>query len=200
MFVGLTGGIACGKSTVARMFIEGGCKIVDADHIARQVVLPGQPALDQVVMAFGQHILHQDGSLNRQKLGQLVFGDESLRRLIESILHPAIRTEMQRQMHVLAEEDPSAMIILDIPLLYESGSQRVLPIEEVIVVYIPRHMQLLRLMGRDGLSQEEAEKRIHAQMSIEDKRKLADIVIDNSGTPNETWLQVQSYLKKKGKL
>jgi dephospho-CoA kinase len=107
---------------------------------------------------------------------------------------------MQRQMHVLAEEDPSAMIILDIPLLYESGSQRVLPIEEVIVVYIPRHMQLLRLMGRDGLSQEEAEKRIHAQMSIEDKRKLADIVIDNSGTPNETWLQVQSYLKKKGKL
>ncbi|WP_274365720.1 dephospho-CoA kinase [Paenibacillus thermotolerans] len=198
MNVGLTGGIACGKSTVSRMFSERGAHIVDADVIAREVVLPGRPALAEIARRFGDRVLQEDGSLNRKRLGEIVFGDDAARADLEAILHPVIRHEMRRQIDSWNDSDPNSLVIVDIPLLYESGLDELFAFEDIIVVYVPRSVQLERLMLRDGLSRDDAEKRLLSQMPIEDKKRLADVVIDNSGALGDTERQIEQYMKRKG--
>ncbi|ASA20338.1 dephospho-CoA kinase [Paenibacillus donghaensis] len=187
MIMGLTGGIASGKSTVSAMFVNRGAGLVDADVIAREVMLPGSGVLEAAVQQFGSGILQVDGTLNRARLGEIVFRDPVAREQLNAITHPAIRQETNRQMHSL-ESAGSALVIVDIPLLYESGLETMFG--QIIVVYVPRSMQLTRLMERNSLTLEQAEGRLKAQMDIELKRRRADVVIDNSGGLADTERQV----------
>ncbi|WP_284641100.1 dephospho-CoA kinase [Paenibacillus silviterrae] len=198
MNIGLTGGIACGKSTVASLLVQRGAFLVDADRIAREVVEPGSPVLSRVVERFGPDILLEDGSLHRKKLGEIIFENPAAREDLNGILHPPIRAMMREQMASLEAQHPDKLVVVDIPLLFESKLQHM--VSEVMVVYVPREVQQERLMARDGITREQAEKRIAAQMPIEEKKQLADIVIDNSGTLIETEKQVDRFLKERGLL
>lgn len=191
MVIGLTGGIACGKSTVSRMLAERAVRIIDADMIAREVVRPGEEAWSLVVERFGQDILLANDELDRAKLGSLVFSDEQARLDLNAIVHPAIRGRM-RQLIKEAQEEKIALIVLDIPLLYESKLEYM--VEKVVVVYCTANLQLERLMERNGFDEEEARRRIASQLSIEDKRLWADYVIDNNGTLTETEQQVDELV------
>ncbi|MCU6710471.1 dephospho-CoA kinase [Paenibacillus sp. J5C_2022] len=195
MIIGLTGGIASGKSTVARMLTEHGAALVDADQVAREVVLPGEPALEAIASAFGQAVLHEDGSLNREALGAIVFHDKEQLTRLEAITHPAIRKAMAERIQQYATEDPERLIVADIPLLYETNAER--RYEGVMVVYVPASMQVERLMQRNGLPREEAERRVSLQMDIEEKRRRADWVIDNTGSQEQTEAQIISFLDNK---
>ncbi|OPH54668.1 dephospho-CoA kinase [Paenibacillus ferrarius] len=196
MNIGLTGGIACGKSTVSAMLVSRGALLVDADQIARDVVEPGSPVLEQVAAHFGQAVLHPDGSLHRKKLGEIIFGQTEARKQLESLLHPPIRKQMREQMEAYEKQFPNKLVVVDVPLLIESNLSYMF--EEVLVVYVPRHIQLERLMQRDGLTELEANKRINAQMPIEEKRSLANIVVDNSGSWEETNAEVERFWQEKG--
>lgn len=198
MKLGLTGGIACGKSTVAAMLVQRGAKLIDADAVAREVVLPGEPALSEIAAAFGRQVLNEDGTLDRQKLGTVVFGNREQLDRLESILHPAIRSRMWDKINVYEAEDPGQLIVADIPLLYETGQAGLY--DKVMVVYVPRAVQLERLMARNSLTAEEAGKRIDLQMDIEEKKRLADIVIDNSGSIQNTERQIDEFWRKQGLL
>ncbi|HUC93428.1 MAG TPA: dephospho-CoA kinase [Paenibacillus sp.] len=192
MIIGLTGGIACGKSTVGAMLASRGALLVDADRVAREVVLPGEPALAAVAAAFGQAVMQEDGTLNRAKLGETVFADSDKLRTLESILHPAIRSRMWEQMNRAKAEEPGRLIVADIPLLFETNQQGLY--EGVLVVYVPREVQLARLLLRNpGLTEAQALQRIETQMDIERKKSLADWVIDNSGTIEQTERQVETF-------
>ncbi|ERI08623.1 dephospho-CoA kinase [Aneurinibacillus aneurinilyticus] len=191
MVIGLTGGIACGKSTVSRMLAERDARIIDADMIAREVVRPGEEAWSLVVERFGRDILLANDELDRTKLGSLVFSDEQARLDLNAIVHPAIRGRM-RQLIKEAQEEKIALIVLDIPLLYESKLEYM--VEKVVVVYCTANLQLERLMERNGFDEEEARRRIASQLSIEDKRLWADYVIDNNGTLSETEQQVDELV------
>lgn len=188
MNIGLTGGIATGKSTVSSMLIRKGALLVDADVIAREVMLPGHPVLAEVATHFGQAILQADGQLDRKKLGEIIFNDPEERLALNRITHPAIRLEIRQQMADYETAYPERLVVVDIPLLYESELQSLF--EKVMVVYVPREMQLLRLMERDGITEERAEARLNSQMDIELKKEMADYVIDNSGTLADTVEQV----------
>ncbi|MNI76848.1 Dephospho-CoA kinase [compost metagenome] len=157
---------------------------------------PGHPVLQRVVERFGQEVLHEDGHLDRKKLGSIVFSDPTQREALEEITHPAIRSEMREAMSRLEAENPGRLVIADIPLLYESGLENLY--EEIMVVYVPREIQLDRLMQRDGLSLSGAEARLSAQMDIELKKQRADIVIDNSYGFNETERQIDEFWRNKG--
>ncbi|CEH31697.1 dephospho-CoA kinase [Aneurinibacillus migulanus] len=191
MIIGLTGGIACGKSTVSRMLAERDARIIDADIIAREVVRPGEEAWSLVVERFGRDILLANDELDRVKLGSLVFSDEQARLDLNAIVHPAVRGRM-RQLTKEAQEEGIGLIVLDIPLLYESKLEYM--VEKVVVVYCTVNQQLERLMKRNGFDEEEAQRRIASQMFIEDKRLRADYVIDNSGTLTETEQQVDELV------
>ncbi|EXX90696.1 dephospho-CoA kinase, partial [Paenibacillus darwinianus] len=172
--------------------------LVDADRVASEVVLPGEPALAAVAGVFGQVILHEDGTLNRAKLGEIAFADSDKLRTLESILHPAIRTRMWEQMNRTKADEPGRLIVADIPLLYETNQQDLYG--GVLVVYVPRQVQLARLLSRNpGLTREQALQRIEAQMDIERKKSLADWVIDNSGTITETERQVEAFWNELGR-
>ncbi|MGN7383242.1 dephospho-CoA kinase [Chlamydia abortus] len=196
MNIGLTGGIASGKSTVASILVERGAVLVDADRIAREVVLPGTELLEQVANRFGQAILNPDGSLNRKKLGEIVFADDAARKDLEGLLHPQIRLRMKQRMQEAEDTDPGRLVVVDVPLLYESGLQQMF--EQVMVVYVPRSKQLERLMARDGITAAQAEQRLNAQMDIEKKRELADIVINNEGSLTDTIRQIDHFIEGKG--
>lgn len=196
MNIGLTGGIACGKSTVSAMLVGRGALLVDADQIARDVVLPGSPVLEQVAAHFGQAVIQEDGSLHRKKLGEIVFGSTEARKQLEHILHPPIRKMIRDQMETYEKQFPDKLVVVDIPLLFESDLSFMF--SEVMVVYVPPHIQVERLMRRDNLTESAANNRINAQMSIEEKRKLADIVIDNSGTWEDTSAEVERFWLGKG--
>ena len=176
--VGLTGSIAVGKSYVASVFVELGCHVLDADHTAREVVLPGSPGLEAVAAAFGREILNEDGTLNRQQLGVLVFADEEQRQRLNHILHPFI---IARQDEILREwetEDPHGIGIVDAALMIESrGYKR---FDKLIVVHCRPEVQLERLMLRNGISRDEAQRRIDSQMPQEEKQRFADYLIDTS--------------------
>ncbi|TJY39696.1 dephospho-CoA kinase [Cohnella pontilimi] len=191
MNIGLTGGIATGKSTVAKLLTERGALLIDLDKIAREIVEPGQPALNRIAERFGREVLQEDGSLDRKKLGQIVFADDQERKALEAITHPAIRAVMKQRMADYARKYPQRLCVVDVPLLYESGLTEYF--ERVMVVYVPREEQLKRLMTRDKLSAEEAERRLAAQMDIEEKKRRADILIDNSGTLEETQAQIDRF-------
>lgn len=191
MDIGLTGGIACGKSTVAAMLAARGALIIDADRIAREIVLPGSPVLAQVADRFGQAVLLPDGSLDRKRLGSIIFGDDQARKDLEGLLHPPIRALMRERKERYEAEEPDKLLVLDIPLLYESKLEWM--VSRVMVVYCPREVQLERLIHRDGLAAEQAEARLLAQLPIEEKRLRADIVIDNSGSFESTERQVDAF-------
>lgn len=195
MILGLTGGIACGKSTVASMLMQRGAILIDADVIAREVVEPGTYTLEELTKQFGSHILNSDGTINRKELGSIVFADESKRKVLNAIMHPSIRSEMKSRMERYELSEPDKLIVVDIPLLYESGLDNMF--KEVMVVYVPEEVQLQRLMERDGYSHADAEARLQAQMPIEDKKKLSDVLIDNSGTLKATEAQVEAFWKGK---
>jgi dephospho-CoA kinase len=178
MLIGLTGGIACGKSTVSKLLAQKGAIIVDADLIARLIVAPGSEGLNQLQVCFGSDILDEHGALDRPSLGKIVFADPEKRVQLEKITHPLIAKESNRQItEALAQNPP--LVVYDAALLFESG--RADAFRPVVVVYLNREEQVKRVMVRDGISAEDAQKRIDAQMSVEQKVALADFKIDNSG-------------------
>lgn len=196
MNIGLTGGIATGKSTVSQMLVGRGAALIDADVIAREIMEPGHPVLAEVVERFGREILLPDGRLDRKKLGAIVFSDSGKRKTLEAITHPAIRAEMKERMATIEAAEPRRLVVADIPLLFESGLEGLY--EEIMVVYVPRPIQLERLMLRDRLTLEQAEARLQAQMDIEEKRERADVLIDNSRGKEETERQVDAFWRDKG--
>ncbi|ANS73760.1 dephospho-CoA kinase [Paenibacillus yonginensis] len=196
MKIGLTGGIATGKSTVSRMLTRRGALLIDADVLAREVMEPGHPVLEAVVQRFGKDILLPDGTLDRKKLGTRVFESPEERLALNAITHPAIRAETKRRIEAYEAEYPDKLVVADIPLLYESGLDSLY--ETIMVVYVPREIQLMRLMERDGLDALQAEARLSAQMDIEQKRTIADIVIDNSQGLEQTEAQVEAFWKSCG--
>lgn len=193
MIIGLTGSIASGKSTVSTMLEERGFPIVDADKIARLVVEPGTSVIKEIEETFGEEVILEDGSLNREKLGALVFGNAQNREKLNAIIHPAIRIEMLRQKDEhLAKGEKT--IIMDIPLLFESRLQAF--VEKIIVVTVTPEIQKQRLIERNGLTEQEAMDRIQSQMPLEIKEAGADGVLNNSGTIKETEAQLINLLKK----
>jgi dephospho-CoA kinase len=190
LLVGLTGGIASGKSSVSRQLVELGCRLIDADLLAREVVQPGQPAWRAIVEAFGRDVIAPDGQLDRKRLGALVFADPARRKVLEGITHPAITARRQALVDAWAAEAFDGVVVLDIPLLVEVGGAG--HVDRVIVVYADRDTQLDRLMRRDGFDRAEAERRVGSQMALAEKVRHAHYVIDNSGTPEETAAQVRA--------
>lgn len=188
--LGLTGGIASGKSTVARMLAACGAQVIDADQLARDVVALGSEALAQIAREFGPLVLNPDGSLNRTALGGIVFQDPQKRRRLEEITHPRIIAKMQAQLQALESQDQAFRVVLDVPLLFETPEILRL-CDYTVVVWVPESLQICRLMCRDGLGRREALKRIGAQIPLDQKRLLADIVIDNSGSLADTQSQVR---------
>jgi len=176
LLVGLTGGIGAGKSTVAELLAARGAVIIDADHVARAVVEPGQPALKKLVERFGESILDPDGRLERGALAKLVFGDDEARRDLEAITHPAINDEFSRR---VVEAPSDAIVVLDVPLLAESEQARKRPYQTVIVVEAPRNVRLERLEAR-GVDRADAEARMAAQAGDEERRKIATHAVDNA--------------------
>jgi dephospho-CoA kinase len=187
--LGLTGGIATGKSTVARLFERLGAVVIDADRIVHEIQAPGQPALAEIAAAFGAEMLRPDGSLDRERLGALVFRDADARARLNAIVHPRVGTELARRLAAARAADVR-LILLDVPLLLETGGARGL-VEGVIVVYAPEEQQIRRQMERDSCPRDEAERRVRAQLPIEEKRRRADHVIDNSGSLDDTEAQVR---------
>lgn len=177
--VGLTGGIASGKSTVSHIFDRAGAVVIDADKLARQVVEPGKPAWKEIREQFGRQVFKPDGTLDRERLGDMVFHQNRLRRQLEAIIHPRVRAQMDETLGKLALSRPDSVVVLDVPLLLETGMDKGL--DEIIVVYAPAAVQLRRLMLRNGFSADQAQARIDAQMPMERKRSRATLVIDNSG-------------------
>ncbi len=198
MRLGLTGGIASGKSTIVRMLEELGAHIVDADRIAREVVEPGSPVLLQIVEYFGDSVLTKDRRLDRKSLGAIVFNQPEKRKQLEFIMHPPIRVEMRKQMDYWDKIDPKSLIVADIPLLFESELHTWF--EEIMVIYVPRDVQITRLIAREGVTSEQAEQRLNAQMNIEEKKRRAQWVIDNTGTMEESRSQVLEFLQEKGRI
>lgn len=179
--VGLTGGIASGKSTVARVFRELGAHVLDADRIAREIVPPGSPALARIARAFGKEMIRPDGTLDRAALGAVVFADAGKRRVLEGILHPLILDEIDRRVEELELSDPQGVVIVEAALILEMGRQE--EFDTLVVVWADEEQQRRRMIQRDNLSAEDAERRLDAQMPLSEKRGRAQFVVDNSGDP-----------------
>ncbi|HTY77099.1 MAG TPA: dephospho-CoA kinase [Candidatus Bathyarchaeia archaeon] len=190
LLVGLTGSIATGKSTVSRMFAHLGARVLDADQLAREVVMPGQPAYLKIVEEFGQQVVQEDGTLDRKALGAIVFADPARRKRLEEITHPAIGLRQQRILSVLDEEAFEGIVVWDVALLFETGG--VARMDRVVVVYADPDTELARLMARDSLPEDAARARIASQMPVAEKAKRAHYVIDNSGSRADTERQVKT--------
>lgn len=187
--VGLTGGIASGKSTVSEAFARLGAKVLDADEVAREVVLPGKPAWTKLRHTFGSEFFHPDGRLSRSKLRRLVFADPEQRSRLNAIVHPEVMREIDFRFEQLTSSTEHGVVLVDVPLLIEVGVAH--RFDKVVVVYVDESVQVMRLMQRDGLSREEARQALSVQIDLREKAKKADFVIDNSGTPEETQAQVE---------
>ena len=175
--IGLTGGIAAGKTVVADRLAELGAVRIDADRLAREVVEPGTPALAEIARRFGPDVIAPDGSLDRPALGAVVFQDPDARRDLEAITHPAVRALSAARMAAAGEADADAVVVYDIPLLVESG--RVDEFDRIVVVHAPREERIRRLVELRGMSPEEAERRIASQAADEDRLAVADVVVDS---------------------
>ena len=199
VIAGLTGGIATGKSTVAETMATSGAFIIDADRIARGVVRKGMPSWKEIIDHFGREILAKDGAINRVYLGKIVFNSPDRLNALNTIVHPRVFEQMNREMEDIKFKTPDAITILDVPLLIESGLHKLIP--NIIVVYIPEHRQLNRLIARDHLSKKDAMARIRAQMPIDQKKTFAKFIIDNSSTIEQTrerTIEILKELKKQG--
>lgn len=172
ILIGLTGGIATGKSTVATLFKQCGAVVIDADALARNVVQPGKPAWREIVKAFGKSVLNPDRTVNRPALGVKVFGHPAKLRRLEHMIHPRVAREQQRLTRLAAQNDPKAVVIYDVPLLFEAGIDA--RVDSTIVVAADRGTQIARLKKRNGLSRAEALRRINSQMPLAEKRRRAD--------------------------
>lgn len=191
--VGLTGGIGAGKSTVANMLEEHGAVIIDADEISRELVEPGEPALHLLVEEFGPEIIRPDGSLNRGALAAAAFSDEEGTAKLNAIMHPLIRAESTRRLQAAAEEGAD-IVVYDMPLLVETDQADL--VDLVVVVDVPVEMQIERATSMRGLEEFDVKRRIAVQATREDRRAVADVVIDNSGDRWQTQRQVDELWEK----
>ncbi|MFK4728547.1 dephospho-CoA kinase [Agromyces mediolanus] len=188
--IGLTGGIASGKSTVARRLYEHGAVHLDADQLARKVVEPGTPALAAIVETFGAEVLRPDGSLDRERLGRIVFGDDAARAKLNAIVHPAVRELSGRLIAKAEAENPDAVVVYDVPLLVEANVDH--PFDLVVVTDAPKRTQVKRLVEQRGLDPLQAEARVDAQIDRESRLKVADVVIDTDGSLGHTMSQADA--------
>lgn len=195
LIVGLTGGIASGKSTISSYYQSLNIPIIDADIESRLAVEKGEPAYIKIAAHFGKEVLHSDGTLNRQKLGEIIFSNEEERRVLNSIVHPDVRRRMEDKQRQ-AVEAGEKVVILDIPLLFENKLNHT--VDRTILVYVDQDTQIARLMKRNDLSYEQALKRINAQMPLQEKLALADEVINNNGSMEESIHQANRILIKWG--
>jgi dephospho-CoA kinase len=184
LMVGLTGGVASGKSVVSQILKEEGAYLVDADQIARELVQPRTPTWKELIKAFGKEILQKDGSIDRKKLAAKIFSDPEQRGQLNRILHPRIKKEMGRRLKAIGQKDPEAIVVIDAPLLIETGDHR--EMDEVIVVLSTEEQQIERLKERHGVNREEARRIIASQIATEERLKVADLVIRNEGSLEET--------------
>ncbi|WP_047981621.1 dephospho-CoA kinase [Ornithinibacillus contaminans] len=191
--IGLTGSIASGKSTVSGMFKKLNIPVIDADQIARDVVVPGEAAYHQIVAEFGEDILLADKTIDRKKLGSIIFADKEKREALNAIVHPVVRSQMlyEKEQYLAANK---TCIVMDIPLLYESNLTHL--VDKVLVVYVDESVQLERLMNRDGSTIEAAMERIDSQIPVKEKVKQADAVINNNGTIQDSYQQLKDILKQ----
>lgn len=193
MIVGLTGGIVSGKSTVAKMFKDLGAKIIDADKLGHKVILPHKPAWVKIVKLFGRDVLKEDLSIDRKKLGKIVFNDEKLLKKLNEITHPEIIKLIKREINLAknstCKDGKEEILIVEAALIYEAKIDNLM--DKIIVVYVEEEEQIKRLKKRDNLSAKEALKRVKSQMSINKKIKFADYIIDNSNSLDKTKEQVE---------
>jgi dephospho-CoA kinase len=194
LVLGVTGGIASGKTTVAHMLAELGASIIDFDLLAREVVAPGEPAFREIGDYFGEEVIGEDGNLNRKRLSGIVFRDPAKRQMLEGMTHPRILAAFGRQIRQLAEKDPHGIVQAVIPLLFEVHLRSL--VHKVLVVYVSPDMQVERLTRRDGIGREEALRILDAQMPIDQKANQADFVIHNEGNLDETRKEVHALWQK----
>lgn len=189
--VGLTGGISSGKSTVSSYLKQLKIPVIDADEVARKVVEPNSQGAREIRKTFGSDVFEEDGSLNRQKLGSLIFSNAENRQKLDDLLQPLIKIMILDEIEEYRQKGEN-MIVLDLPLLFEKQYEELC--EEIIVVYIPKELQLERLMRRNQYTKQEALSRIDSQLSIEEKRKRATVLLDNQGTIQQLYHQVEQWL------
>ena len=188
--LGLTGGIACGKSTISAYLKEFGLPVIDADECSRVVVEKGSIGLEKLTEIFGNKILKNDGTLNRKALGRIVFSDSEQLSLLNSVMEPLIREEISRRLN---QENNADLVVLDAPLLIEQHYDKIC--DFIMTIDVPKKIQLERLIERDNLSEDEAKSRIESQLSSRERNGFADVVIDSSGTVEQTRKQVIKWLK-----
>ncbi len=193
ILIGLTGGVATGKSTVAKMFQKCGATVIDADKLARDVVQPGKPAWREIVRRFGKTVLNRDKTINRQTLGQIIFQNRTKRRQLEHIIHPRVAREQARLTRQAVRKDPHSVVIYDVPLLFEAGIDK--RVDKTVVVTADRETQIARLKERNGLTRSEALRRIKSQMSLTLKRRHADYVLDGTKQPRRLASDVTQLFK-----
>ena len=194
LIVGLTGGVASGKTAVSQVLKEEGAYVIDADQIARELVQPHKPAWNELIRAFGKEILQEDGFIHRKKLADKVFADPKKRKLLNQILHPRIKEEMDRRTKEIGQKDPEAIVVIDAPLIVELGDHR--EMDKLIVVASTQTQQIERLKERDGIGPEEALRILSSQMPVEEKVNLADFVIRNEGSLEETKKRAKEVFKE----
>lgn len=192
--IALTGGIASGKSTIARRLAEHGAIIVDADQIVREVQSPGSPVLQQIAAAFGEEVIDPSGALDRAALGAKVFGDADALGRLNAIVHPAVRAESARRFEEALAENPRAVVVYDVPLLVEARSDD--PWDRIVVAHAPAEERLRRLIELRGMTAAAAQSRIDAQVADDKRLAIADVVIDTSGTLEETIAQTDAVWRQ----
>lgn len=189
--IGLTGGIASGKSTVSRALRDLGAIVIDADEVAHTIMEPGKPAWEDIIEHFGSGVLNADQTIDREKLGAIVFNNPERLQVLNQITHPRVGEQFKRMITTLRAEKSDAVLFMEVPLLYETHMERIC--DEVWVVWVDEETQIQRLMKRDGLSREDALKRIDAQMSLDEKARRAEFVIDNRFSVEETIASATRY-------
>jgi dephospho-CoA kinase len=194
LIVGLTGGVASGKTEVSQVFKKEGAYIIDADQIARELVQPHRPAWNELIREFGKDILQEDGSLHRKKLAAKVFVDPEQRELLNQILHHRMTEEMDRRIERIREKDPEAIVVIDAPLLIELGYHH--KMDKLVVVASTEGQQVQRLRERDGIGPQEARRILSSQISVQEKVKLADFVIRNEGSLEETKTRAKEIFRE----
>jgi dephospho-CoA kinase len=188
--VALTGGIASGKSTIARRLAEHGAVVIDADGLVRELQQPGQPVLADIAAEFGQGVLRADGTLDRGALGALVFGDRDRLAALNRIVHPAVRRESQRRFRAALDADPDAVVVYDVPLLAEARGAG--EWDRIVVAHAPTEVRVARMVAHRGMSEPEARSRVASQASDEERLRIADVVIDTSGGMEHTLAQADA--------